>query len=1224
MASKPAKTKKPTGLGIGLASKKFTFSWKIGDKDYAKGQQLYYGIHTTTLTYNKKTKKTTRKNATTKKYFGSGKTPQNIGVKVTSKTTPAFDWNNYFPKKQVLLNGLTFYVRGKKDKCDWSDWSKKVFDVMKPPKPTVVVALSQDYENQCIFEWGNSRDLKVNEIRTYWQYRTGLSANKSAAVTFGPWQTVTSASKTIKENITFVGTDYSYTRKMQVRACGPQGASDAVEKKWVYAYPSQAANVKANAVRVAANNGYKVSTTWTANNSATHPIDKVTVQYSTTQPDSRVSTSGGVVRTTLSCPAGASWTDGGTYLDNAPVRGNDTDGLVFNIDGSLDADHCIFARVNTYHNPKTTYGAPVIAAGGFGALPNPTLSNVSVDSSTNIATITATNNSGISASFLGVYYRTSTHPNQNKLVGIIPAGATVAYVKLPTLTSGTASIGVRAFVGDYSPVYTPASGASASVINYTIPKAYMSSPEIIWQRDAIAAAPTVSLVQVPNKVDTVRVTWNWSWLDATEAEISWADHDDAWESTDEPTTYSVSTAHASQWNVTGLDVGTWYFRVRLVRRTDNSEVYGAYSEIKEIKLASSPAIPALWPTSATISQTGSVTLSWAYTSEDGTSQMQGEMCEAQIQSDGSFIYGEPFTRSGVAQNITVNAEERGWIPNTPIDKYYITVDTEVVAGKQYYSIAAVDTPVVGDIETYYEPSGDTYILTADTEIIADKTYYIFTPVNNPTIEGLPNYYELHVVMGPTTYYVAVRVISTAGEQSDGWSIPVPITIADPPSLMVRETSLQNIEVVVDDDTQEKLTQLSLTEMPLTISTSGAGQSGLMTYIIERAADYHVERPDESEYDGFEGETVALISRLGEEDVAIDQVDLLGVLDDGAKYNLIITLEDIYGQTAYETIPFYVHWTHQALMPEADVSIDSENNVAFITPIAPRRYFLTEDTEIIVSKQYYGIQAVANPIDSEIASYFELSPTEANVYIPTEDIAVIGGKTYYEGSEIETPVEGSIATYYEMGYLGDTCDIYRLSVDTPELIVKDAMFGTKYVDPFPTLGTFGGHRIVYKTINGDYIIGDNTLAMNDYTEEDGDIIHQFATIINFGNNEVVLPYDIGLSSKWSKDFIETKYLGGSIQGDWNPAVSRSSSVTTRTAIFEDPETIELMRRLAVYPGMCHVRTPEGSSFSANVEVSEDQEEKMINKIARFSLDITRVESEQLDGITYDEWIAERET
>lgn len=201
--------------------------------------------------------------------------------------------------------------------------------------------------------------------------------------------------------------------------------------------------------------------------------------------------------------------------------------------------------------------------------------------------------------------------------------------------------------------------------------------------------------------------------------------------------------------------------------------------------------------------------------------------------------------------------------------------------------------------------------------------------------------------------------------------------------------------------------------------------------------------------------------------------------------------------------------------------------------------------------------------------------------------------------------------------GDVCDIYRLSADRPELIVSGAEFGTKYVDPYPALGKMGGHRVVYKTVNGDYITADNELAWTDY--EDG--LTKEATIIEFGSNRVELPYNLELSSDWSKDFQETKYLGGSIQGDWNPAVSRTQSINT-VVTTDDTDTIQAMRLLATYAGMCHVRTPDGSSFSADVQVSESRSYDTAGRRADFSLKVTRVESETLDGMTYEKWEALR--
>ena len=142
---------------------------------------------------------------------------------------------------------------------------------------------------------------------------------------------------------------------------------------------------------------------------------------------------------------------------------------------------------------------------------------------------------------------------------------------------------------------------------------------------------------------------------------------------------------------------------------------------------------------------------------------------------------------------------------------------------------------------------------------------------------------------------------------------------------------------------------------------------------------------------------------------------------------------------------------------------------------------------------------------------------------------------------------------------------------------------------------------------------------------------FMSIIDFGKDSVTLRYNLSLSNSWNKDFTETKYLGGAIQGDWNPAVSRTGSIKATVSIKEDPmmenpeETIEAMRRLAVYAGVCHVRTPDGSGYYANVDVQEDREEKWVTQLAKFSLNITRVDPPEVKYTmrTKAEWEEDQE-
>ena len=296
----------------------------------------------------------------------------------------------------------------------------------------------------------------------------------------------------------------------------------------------------------------------------------------------------------------------------------------------------------------------------------------------------------------------------------------------------------------------------------------------------------------------------------------------------------------------------------------------------------------------------------------------------------------------------------------------------------------------------------------------------------------------------------------------------------------------------------------LTEMPIELTVTGAGEGGTTAVIIERAATYNLDRPDESRYSGYDGETVCIYTQPGEDSITITQNDLVGLLDDGAPYRLIATVQDTYGQGAEEAIDFEVHWTHQAVIPEGRAAIG--DGVAVIRAIEP------EDAEE-----------------------------------------------------------------------GDSVDIYRLSADKPVKIIEGAEFGVNYVDPYPTIGETGGYRIVYVTSNGDYITAYNELAWIDVPA----YIDSQKTIIDFDGHQVELAYDMDVSHSWEKDFTETTYLGGAVQGDWNLAVHRSTSVNADAVVTDDPDLIASMRRLAAYPGICHVRTVDGSSFAANVTVGESR-------------------------------------
>lgn len=480
-----------------------------------------------------------------------------------------------------------------------------------------------------------------------------------------------------------------------------------------------------------------------------------------------------------------------------------------------------------------------------------------------------------------------------------------------------------------------------------------------------------------------------------------------------------------------------------------------------------------------------------------------------IANDNQVTYG-PYS-----DPVSVDLSTAPNIPIMALSAAIVPVTGEVTATWDYSSTDGTDQAYAEICECTVSGSAITY---GDVIAHADTARHVAISAGNWT--------------AGETYYLAVRVTSESGRISQ-WSDPIPVYVAEELIIQVDSTSLEMRSI--SDGSGGTRTITALTELPLTASIIGAGEGGTTTLMIIRDDEYSMIRPDETNRNGYEGETIALIRQTGEDAISIGTADLIGLLDDGAKYTLIAMVEDGFGQSDTEEIPFEVHWEHQAGIPTATVEV--EDNVACITPAAPSSYAA-----------------------------------------------------------------------------GDTCDIYRLSADRPQIIFRGAAFGTKYVDPYPTLGEHAGYRCVCVTKNGDYITADNQPAWVDITEE---LFDNKTGVIDFDGERLEIMFNVGLSGSWTKDFKETKYLGGSVKGDWNPAVSRSGSVSA-VLLTEDAESIKLVRRLADYSGICHVRTQDGSSYAADVQVSNGQRHDNGGQIEELTLRITRVEPEDLDGLPYSEW------
>lgn len=586
-----------------------------------------------------------------------------------------------------------------------------------------------------------------------------------------------------------------------------------------------------------------------------------------------------------------------------------------------------------------------------------------------------------------------------------------------------------------------------------------------------------------------------------------------------------------------------------IERADGITAYAVTPNISSYTVWDEGAVPKA-PTNVTaeLSDTeGEVILTWDWTWSDADSaeiswsqnQNAWESTEEPETYEINNLHAAKWRVSGLQTGVV-------WYFRVRLIK---TVEDAAVHGP-YSEMASADLssaptpPMLQLSEDVIPQSGS---VTASWEYIStDGTQQAYAEICTVTIDGEAATYgdviastsgERHVVLDAQelgwetgqVYSLAVRVTSESAHISS-WSDPVSVIIAEPVACSISATSFETVTI-------EERTVTALTEMPLTLTVTGAGEGGTTSVVIERAKSYELDRPDESRYTGHDGETIVIYSQSGEGEIEIGRDDLVGTFDDGAPYKLIATTADSYGQSAEQEIEFEVRWSHQAVVPEASVTVDDINMIARLTPIAPA---------------------------------------------------------------------GTLS--------GDTCDIYRLSSERPVLVVQGGAFGTEYVDPYPTIGDSGGYRFVFMTENGDYITEDNTFAWLDI--EAG--LDMDSTIIDFGGDRVVLAYDMEVSHSWDKDFTETTYLGGAIQGDWNLSVHRSTSLSADAVVTDDPDLIASMRRLAAYTGICHVRTVDGATFTADVQVSENRTYEKAGKIASFDVQITQVDAERIDGMTYEEW------
>lgn len=626
-----AKTHKPTGLSIKRNGSTFTFSWKIGDADYGDGQFFDYRL-------DKTNSKDSWKSI-------------DIGTKTAAKSV-SIDKSKYYPNKTAKLESVDFRVKGNRKSYTTgsgtkqvthnpsvSDWVSKEYKLHRPRVPSLYVNWDEGHSNVCVFSWSTKVDNTDSYIYTDTEWQTMLVKNNketdgskmSWKSSRTGWQagssTAASSSKTITEDTALLA-ESSYTRWFRVRSRGPRGASDWKYSKHVYARPFQA-EISSVSVKKVSLTAYKCTLSWSAQRNAAHPIDVTTVQYAKAIPAENGA-----------CPSGATWEDANVSKDTSGK-----DSAVFTIDGRLEDDQCLFVRVVTEHDSNVAYSQPKLAL--YGELAEPSGLSVTVNQENRRATITVTNNSQVPDSRIAISYRPSK--GSPVVIEVLPHGTTTATVTYPDAYNQLPfGFGARAFVGtaDYS---TLSDGARV----YSITESMKSG--LVTSGGDVPVAPNIIRTTVIDG-NTARLDWAWNWLKATGAELSWADHEDAWESTEQPETFEVSDISRSVWNIRNLESGkVWFIRIRFfMDDSDGNRTYGPYSDAEPVDLSAAPAKPLISVSNSVITPDGSTLVSWSYESGDGTPQGYAEVGEL----SGSTY--EPIVHTTTRKQIRINAEEQEW------------------------------------------------------------------------------------------------------------------------------------------------------------------------------------------------------------------------------------------------------------------------------------------------------------------------------------------------------------------------------------------------------------------------------------------------------------------------------------------------------------------------------------------------------------------------------------
>lgn len=1009
----------------------------------------------------------------------------------------------------------------------------------------------------------------------------------------------------------------SYTVMAKAVAQGPNGDPTTTYSSIVYAYPKAASNIKVSAVN-SGSTQYKVTISWDKNEDSTHPCKRYKIQYYIGTP----------ANTSMGIPSsGVSWTNATEYINcQSGVKQTTT---IFT--PRIGDEQCLWVRViqNNVQTMETPSKAVLVKS--FSTLVAPTIESITYDAVTQLLTVSVDSNTNLDGVVSYVYI--------GKDVYTVPASGVLSVTRAFSVISFSWAINARNYFG---------SVASSTTTQYFDPS-----------RDASNPTPYVPTGLSASKIGTtgnIKLTWTPVLKGVTSSRITVADNSEEWSYASPDFIQDITIeGSATSAVINELELGaSYYFRVQ----STNSHGTTGYSAIYGPVKLSAADVPS---PNISLQETADhgIRVSWNWNSWTSARGIQISWSTDKNDRDGSNPFEILKGLSAGAQTYTIPPLnlERGetwyvwaWFTSgnarsTPDEEHILLPISMSAPTNLSLSRAAQNTDEEGQTTARLTWRNNTS--TENTTSI--EVSWSDNPHAWETTSGAETYDSesiINTILIPEltlgkTWYARIRTIYN--EKHYVWSAIASIDLRTTPStprisvsknLVSQYSSVDFSWSYENEDLSE---QASATVRIYNSSNVLVGNATVAN--SDKAVTVYCEQiglvGDQDYY-----ATVQTTSANGRSSDVSDEVhftvvnvpiasitstSLVDVIveEDTENESVVKQLQELPLSVTVGGVPtngtciVYIERskTIQLARPDESTSYGYEGELVVVAE-GTNQVSITQEmlqTDFTDGGEYriyaialnqLGTRSDPATLDFTVAwTHQAIKPTATYVVDPDLYIAKI------------TPIEP------EEALETDTFDIYRLSADKPELIVQGGEWGTTYVDPYITLGDNAGHRVVMRTENGDYTTAENEIAWIDLIPPNGTeepFIDNESAVIDFDGQQIEIEHNLDVTHSWEKDFTETKYLGGSIQGDWNPAVSRKASMGAVMIKLIEASDIIKMKRLAAYAGICHVRTPDGSSFTANVSVTEAWSTDKDWGFAEYTLDITRVDAETLDGMTLAEW------